>query len=185
MNSVDLLKLKTHTSCSILDDDIISDILSLFNQSNIKTFKVSKKQVNILKNNKIQVKKDLNENKLVMIMNKLSHNNINELVKEYLSTITIKNEEEYIILQNQIFEKMIKDITFIDNYIPFVIKIFAIEKYKLSLKPLQFIENIYNILNYIYCKGTSVDNIDIIDSENYRMSFLILIKKLIVFKFLN
>ena len=185
MNSIDLLTLKNDPKCAILEEDIISDIVSSFNQSNIKTFKVSKKQVNILKNNKIQIKKDLNENKLVMVMNKLSHNNINELVKEYLSTITISNEDEYYILQNQILEKMIKDITFIDNYIPFVIKIFSIEKYKLSLEPLLFISNIYNIVNHLYYKSENTTNIEITDSENYRSSILMLIKKLIVFNFFN
>ena len=76
MNSIDLLKLKNDTRCVLLNEMTITTILAFFNQSNIKTFKVVKKQVNILKNNRIQGKKDLNENKLILIMNKISQDNL-------------------------------------------------------------------------------------------------------------
>ena len=89
MNSIDLLKLKNDSKCNLLQESIITTIIGLFNQSNIKTFKISTKQVNILKNNKIQEKKELNENKIIMIMNKISQNNINELIIEYISLIKI------------------------------------------------------------------------------------------------
>ena len=171
MNSIDLLKLKNDTRCVLLNETIVSTILGFFNQSNIKTFKISKKQVNILKNNKIQGKKELNENKLIMIMNKISHNNINELVKEYLLTINISTIDEYNIIQQEMLCKLVKDITFIDNYIPFIIKIFSIEKYRLSLEPIYFISTLTNIIQ----KDS--------DIETERVSYLQVIKKLISFKF--
>ena len=177
MNSIDLLKLKNDTKCVLLNETIVSTILGFFNQSNIKTFKISKKQVNILKNNKIQGKKDLNENKIIMIMNKISHNNINELVKEYLSTITITTVEEYNVIQQEILCKLVKDITFIDNYIPFIIKIFSIEKHRLSLEPIYFIST----LNKIIIDNYSSDTSDIL--ETYRVAYLQVIKKLISFNF--
>ena len=204
MNSIDLLNLRNNTMCVLLDESTIATILGYFNQSNIKTIKVAKKQVNILKNNKIQNKKDLNENKLIMIMNKLSHNNINELVKEYLQTITINTLEEYNTIQYEIFCKLFKDITFIDNYIPFIVKIFSIEKYRLSFEPIHFIEIIEYILLSCYKQTMSTltlvskysplifDEVDlshsvqdIIDSNNEsdRASFLQIIKKLIKFDF--
>ena len=48
-----------------------------------------------MKTNKIQAKKDLNENKIIMIMNKISDNNINELIGEYLMNILMDTEEKY------------------------------------------------------------------------------------------
>jgi len=176
MKSTELKAFKTNILCISLDDSIILEIMDSFNQSNIKTNKVVKKQINILKNNKIQIKKDLIENKLIMIMNKLSHNNLNELVKEYLENIMITTEEEYIIIQEEILLKMLKDITFINNYIPFVIKIFSIEKYKLSIEPIHFINSIYKIISSHYFNNNN-------NNENYRISCLVLIKKLILFNF--
>jgi hypothetical protein len=182
MNSIDLLKLKNDTRCVLLNEMTIATILGFFNQSNIKTFKIVKKQVNILKNNRIQGKKDLNENKLIMIMNKISHNNINSLIKEYLSTITINTLEEYNSIQHEIICKLIKDITFINNYIPFIIKIFSIEKYKLSFDPEYFINTLYSIIHSHY--GTSTEsNITDRSNESERIACLTIIKKLISFNF--
>jgi hypothetical protein len=186
MNSIDLLKLKNDTRCVLLNEMTISTILGFFNQSNIKTFKVVKKQVNILKNNRIQGKKDLNENKLIMIMNKISHNNINSLIKEYLSTITINTQEEYNSIQDEIICKLIKDITFIDNYIPFIIKVFSIEKYKLSFDPEYFINTLYSIIQSNYNKlnqNNDISNIMDPDNESERIACLTIIKKLISFNF--
>ena len=175
MKSNDLILFKNDITCLNLDEIIIQDIFDSFNQSNIKTNKIVKKQVNILKNNKIQVKKDLIENKLINIMNKVSFNNINELIKEYLNTINIITNEEYIIIQQEILSKIIKDIKFINNMIPFIIKLFSIEKYRLNIIPSHFMISIYNILLSNY------NNVN--DDETYRISCLTLIKKLIEFNF--
>jgi len=179
MNSINLLKLKNNTNNVLLSETIISTILTYFNQSNIKIFKSNKKPVNILKNNKIQNKKDLNENKLIMIMNKISHNNINELIKEYLLTITVKNEEEYIIIQTEILLKLIKDISFINNYIPFIIQVFSIEKHRLSLYPSFFINKLEHIIHYHYTDKIMLNSITNRDIESDRNSCLTIITKLI------
>lgn len=73
-------------------------------------------------------------------MNKISNNNINELLIDYIHNILIENEDNYNSIINEIFNKMIKDIKFIDNYIHFTIKIFTIEKHRLNLLPNRFIE---------------------------------------------
>ena len=57
MNSANLLKLKNDINCILLNETLVAKILDYFNQSNIKTIKNNKKQVNILKSNKIQTKK--------------------------------------------------------------------------------------------------------------------------------
>ena len=135
MNSVDLYKLKNDIKCVILSENIISNILESFSKSNIKIIKCAKKQVSTIKTNKVQAKKDLNENKIIMIMNKISENNINELIGEYISNIFIDTEEKYNVIMTEIFNKMVKDFKFIENYIKFAIKIFIIEKKRLNLFP--------------------------------------------------
>ncbi len=140
MESINLYKLKNDTNCVFLSDNIIQEILNSFSKSNIKPIKTIKKQVNVMKSNKIQAKKDMNENKIIMIMNKLSNNNINELIIEYLTNILVDTEAKYDNIMNELFQKMIKDIKFIDNYVRFVMKIFIIEKKRLNLIPETFID---------------------------------------------
>jgi hypothetical protein len=172
MNSVDLYKLKNDTKCVFLSENIISDILDVFSKSNIKVIKCAKKQVSAIKTNKVQAKKDLNENKIIMIMNKISDNNINELVSEYLCNILVDTEEKYNVIMIEIFNKMLKDITFVENYIKFAIKIFIIEKKRLNLYPEEFIDLI---------KLNIISN----ESEAERAACYTIIKILINHSFLN
>ena len=153
MESINLYKLKNDTNCVFLSDNIVQDILNSFSKSNIKPIKTVKKQVNVMKSNKIQAKKDLNENKIIMIMNKLSNNNINELIIEYLTNILVDTEAKYDNIMNELFQKMLKDIKFIDNYVRFVMKIFTIEKKRLNLIPETFIDLIKDTIT----KGCEVE----------------------------
>jgi hypothetical protein len=146
MESINLYKLKHDIQCVVLENEIIQNILDCYVKSNIKMIKTSKKQINIMKTNKIQAKKDLNENKLIMIMNKISNDNINELIAEYISNINI-NSDNYNVILTEIFNKMVKDIKFIENYINFSIKIFAIEYKRLNINPSLFIDLIKDTLN--------------------------------------
>ena len=171
MNSVNLYALRDHIDCSYLDEDTIQSIVNIMAKSNIKPNKAVKKQVNVMKTNKIQAKKDLNENKIIMIMNKISDNNINQLTVEYITNVLVDTEEKYNTIQDEIFNKIIKDIKFIDNYIKFALNIFMIEKHRLNLAPERFIENIIANNNNI--------------SENIRMATYELIRKLIRFNFFN
>lgn len=172
MNSVDLYKLKNDIKCVILSENIISSILDSFSKSNIKTIKCVKKQVSAIKTNKVQAKKDLNENKIIMIMNKISDNNITELICEYLSNILVDTEEKYNVIMTEIFSKMVKDIKFAENYIKFAMKIFIIEKKRLNLYPEEFINLI---------KDTIINSND----ENERNAGYIIIKLLIKYSFFN
>lgn len=171
MNSVDLCTLKNHIDCSYLDEDIVQFIVNIMVKSNIKPNKVTKKQVNVMKTNTIQAKKDLNENKIIMIMNKISGNNITMLTTEYLINILVETEEKYNVIQDEIFNKIIKDIKFIDNYIKFALNIFMIEKHRLNLTPERFIENIISNINN--------------NDENIRIKIYELVRKLINCTFFN
>lgn len=172
MNSVDLYKLKNDTKCVFLSENIISSILDSFSKSNIKIIKCAKKQVNVIKTNKIQAKKDLNENKIIMIMNKISENNINELVGEYISNILVDTEEKYNVIMTEIFNKMIKDIKFVENYIKFAMKVFIIEKKRLNLFPEEFIDLIKN-------------NVYTNNDESIRSACYGIIKLLVKYEFFN
>lgn len=175
MNSVDLYALRDHIDCSYLDEDIIQHITNIMSKSNIKPNKAVKKQVNVMKTNKIQAKKDLNENKVIMIMNKISDNNINNLTVEYITNVLVDTEEKYNIIQDEIFNKIIKDIKFIDNYIKFALNVFMIEKHRLNLSPERFIENIIN------CNSNNSNN----TNENVRIGAYEMIKKLVKCNFFN
>lgn len=171
MNSVDLYKLKNDTKCVFLSETIISNILDSFSKSNIKIIKCVKKQVSTIKTNKVQAKKDLNENKIIMIMNKISENNINELVGEYLSNILVDTEEKYNVIMTEIFNKMIKDIKFAEIYIKFAMKIFIIEKKRLNLFPEEFIDLVKN----------NIKN----DDDDSRSASYTIIKLLVKYSFFN
>jgi hypothetical protein len=171
MNSVDLYKLKNDTKCVFLSENIISSILDTFSKSNIKVIKCAKKQVSAIKTNKVQAKKDLNENKIIMIMNKISENNINELISEYLCNVFVDTEEKYNVIMTEIFNKMLKDIKFVENYIKFALKIFIIEKKRLNLYPEEFIDLIKLTVN--------------IATEEERCACYTLIKVLIKYEFFN
>jgi hypothetical protein len=171
MNSADLYKLKNDIKCVILSENIISNILDSFSKSNIKVIKCAKKQVSAIKTNKVQAKKDLNENKIIMIMNKISDNNINELVGEYLSNILVDTEEKYNVIMTEIFNKMVRDIKFIENYTKFAMKIFIIEKKRLNLYPEEFITLVRDTINS--------------NDETERQVYYIIIKTLVRHKFFN
>uniref|UniRef100_A0A6C0HWM3 Uncharacterized protein n=1 Tax=viral metagenome TaxID=1070528 RepID=A0A6C0HWM3_9ZZZZ len=171
MNSVDLYKLKNDTKCVFLSENIISSILDTFSKSNIKVIKCAKKQVSAIKTNKVQAKKDLNENKIIMIMNKISENNINELIGEYLCNVFVDTEEKYNVIMTEIFNKMLKDIKFVENYIKFALKIFIIEKKRLNLYPEEFIDLIKLTVS--------------IGTEEERCACYTLMKVLIKYEFFN
>ncbi len=170
MNSVELFKYKNDPRCMFLEDDTISKIVSFFSKSNIKQMKGPVKQINIMKTNKIQAKKDMIENKLIMIMNKISENNMNELLIEYITSIFI-DEEKYNIIQTELYNKMIKDIKFIDYYVKFSIMIFITEYKRNNFLPNTFINIIKNNINN--------------DDENIRIACYNIIKNLIRNKFFN
>ena len=170
MNSVELYKYKNDPQCMFLEDDTISKIVSFFSKSNIKQMKGPVKQVNIMKTNKIQAKKDMIENKIIMIMNKISENNMNELLIEYITSIFI-DEEKYNIIQTELYNKMIKDIKFIEYYVKFSIMIFITEYKRNNFLPNNFIEIIKNNINN--------------DDENIRIACYNIIKNLLKNKFFN
>jgi hypothetical protein len=93
------LKLKFDKSCIDLDQDIVSSIFDSFLNNGMKTKKNlkyhPKKIVNIFKNPKIKLLKDKISNKINLILNKISENNIDNLVIEFIENIRIQSIDEY------------------------------------------------------------------------------------------
>ena len=189
MNSIQLLNLKNNTKYQILDEKIINEINNLFSNSNIKfKNKKYKKTSNILKNNNFQLNKNKIENKIILILNKVSNNNISKLIIEFLQNINIESEEDYELIQKIFFIKLVKEINMIDNYFNLFINIFSIIYNKLNLEPNYFINILENKICFDYKDTQLSDNFLFISDYNdelYRINTLKIIKYFIFKKFLK
>lgn len=174
MESTELINCKEEFK--ILNKDIIKSILESFNSSNIKQKKISsKKKNNIFKNTKFRLDKNKIKNKIILILNKVSENNLNNLLIEFICNITLENEEDFIILQKEFFIKLIKDIKFINNILKFILHCFKIIYYKNKYLPEYFYYLIETKLYYEY-KNQNLDEsecfLEEFNTETYREGFL-------------
>lgn len=189
MNSIKLLNLKNNTKYQILSETIIKNINELFSQSNIKfKNKKYKKTSNILKNNNFQLNKNKIENKTILILNKVSNDNIDNLVTEFLQNINITNNDEYNLIQTIFYKKLVKEINMIDNYFLFFMKIFSIIHYNLMLTPTYFINLIENKILFDYKDIDLDESIDFLKNysdELYRVNNLKILKYFIYKQFLS
>ena len=171
MNSIKLRELKANPQYQMLSIDLINEINDLFALSNIRTKKRTGKQSNnILKNNKFQINKNKIENRLILILNKVSNDNVKQLIIEYLATINIKDIDEYEIIQKEMYCKLIKDINFIDNYFIFMKNIFQINKSKLNIMPNYFIQILEYKIKHDYNNNDS-NSIDLPDKFSFLHEF--------------
>lgn len=189
MNSIQLLNLKNNTKYQILSETIIKNINKLFSQSNIKfKNKKYKKTSNILKNNNFQLNKNKIENKTILILNKVSNDNIDNLVTEFLQNINITNNDEYNLIQTIFYKKLVKEINMIDNYFLFFMKIFSIIHYNLMLTPTYFINLIESKILFDYKDIDLDESIDFLKNysdELYRVNNLKILKYFIYKQFLS
>ena len=157
MNSEQLIAVKH--KYKILDESIINNILDLFDISTTKQKKLQlKKKNNIFKNSKFRLDKNKISNKIILILNKVSENNLNNLYIEFLCNIEIETLEDYEIIQKEIYLKLLKDIKFIDNIIIFITNIFKIVYYNKKLLPTYFYNLLETKLNYDYIKNYKLEN---------------------------
>jgi|SaaInlStandDraft_5_1057022.scaffolds.fasta_scaffold01515_10 hypothetical protein len=137
-----LLSYKTKLECQNLDINILNNLLKLFNIKKIKQKEI--KNLNKIKNNtKINLKKNLNENKFLFFLNKINTNNINNIIIECLTKV--KMEEK---LYDYLYNKIIKDINFVESYVLFLLQLVPILKYKLNIEPTIFINKIHSNINH-------------------------------------
>jgi hypothetical protein len=149
MNIEFLLSFKDHPELLLLNDSVIKSLPDNFVR--IYSKKVKKKitkpisKSNILKNSKLQTAKNKDENKVNLVLNKLSEDNLNNIIQEFLETFVDVDQEKYDVILKTIYLKLIKDEKFIYIY------------YKL-----------YNVINSIYFSLFDLNNkffIDIIQNK--------------------
>lgn len=172
-----VLSFKNHPDLQKMDQETLDYI----NKLNINDKKINnnKKQNNlIIKNPKIQNKKDSLENKVNFILNKLAEDNINNLINDFINIIGKITAQEYETFQKTIYAKIISEINFVKIYL-----------------------NFFNIINQIYSKVYNYNIIyfiNLIEStfinnythfncndETKRVNNLIIIKTLVNSNILN
>ena len=183
--------LKNISSNMDLDDKTIKLLDDLFGNSINKKERKIKKNNNILKNNKIQQKKDNISNKINLILNKLSENNINNLLIEFIDTIGQVDNETFDEILKIFYLKIINEINFIKIYLDFLKLIIYIYK-KIQNYNLEFFYNIIEIkfkIDYDCLDKKLLVNkyyfMNELNNENNKLNNLSLIKYLIDNKFLG
>ena len=132
------LSYKTKEETQELDSKTVEFLYSLFGSSDKNKNKDKKiKKINILKNHKIQNSKDSINNKVNLILNKLSESNVDNLIIEFLDNINQVDEEQYNEIQKSFYLKMVAEINFIKIYLYFL-KIISILYNKVQNYNLSF-----------------------------------------------
>ena len=193
MDIESFVSLKTLPELETLSNEIINIIAILSNGK--KIIKNINKGNQLLKNPKIQLLKDKIENKVNLILNKLSELNINNLLVEFVETIGKIKEEEFNDIQKAFYQKMQSDISFIKIYIDFyklISQVYILQfnysnKYMINIIESKFLYNYYDIeytekFNFLM-EYEDVNNFII--SENKRINHLIIIKNMIYSNILN
>jgi hypothetical protein len=181
-------QIKNTPNVSYLDNYIINEILCSFENNEIKKIKKSykKNNNNINKNNKIKINKDKISNKIKLILNKLSHNNIHNLVLEFIQNIKINTQDDINEFISTIYIKMLSEISFVKVYLDFFKNIictynkFFNFNYFYNLIETKFMNDYDNLLindkNYIIIETMS---------DDFRINNLILIKEMVNSSYFN
>lgn len=178
-NSLDINKfisLKTNESALNLDNNLLISLKELFGDLNKK--KNNKNEsggVHILKNQKLQNKKETMTNKVNLILNKLSESHMNNLLSEFLENINQINNDEYIEIQKTFYLKMIAEPVFMDIYLKFFKLISFIYNKVLQYDISYFINLVQNKFYYDYKNIDCDDFLKNLNNENNRLANLQLI----------
>jgi len=187
------LSFKMDSNTQELNNSVLDLLNSLFGSvdKNKKIKKNMKKPTtNILKNQKIQNKKEIIGNKVNLILNKLSESNIDSLIIEFIQNINQLDLENFEEVQKTFYLKIISEINFIKIYLQFL-KILGFLYQKVQGYNLQFFYSLVEakfMLDYSDFDieaGSKFDFINDQDGESKRINNLILIKNLVENKMLN
>ena len=181
------ISFKTDINTFELDNSILDSFNLLFghldkNKKNKKCIK--KTNINILKNQKIQNKKEIISNKVNLILNKLSESNIDCLIIEFIQNINQVDSETFNEIQKTFYLKIISEINFIKIYIQFL-KILAFIYNKVQNYNLSYFYSIVeskfmlDYSDYDIEIGSEFDFIKVNNGELTRINNLILIKNLV------
>ena len=177
MEVANIYKLKN--KYNLLSDDFIKDL----EDNNFFCHKIKKinykKNKNFFMNKKLQNKKNIIGNKINMILNKLSEDNIDNLILEFIEKIGIIDNNNFNIFIENVYKKIILEIEFINFYIKFFSIISNIYQKKFNYNIKYFFDIIENKILNDYL-GIQKDNLIInISPENYRINNLKIIKFLL------
>lgn len=181
------LQLKKSENVIDLDNSIILYILDSFENGNKKKISIKKHKNNnntfkhnsiskptiINKSTKIIVKDNI-INKIKLILNKLSQNNIYNITIEFLKNIKINTQEEFNNFLEIIYLKILSEINFVKVYLEFIKNIICIftksfsYKYFYDLVENKFMYDYFDITNDLY------DNM----SDDFRINNLKLIREM-------
>lgn len=175
-----ILSFKTHQDTQYLDEYTINYItkLSLFNDNKHRNNK--KNQNNqLLKNPKMQILKDNLDNRVNLILNKLSENNMDNLLLEFVNNIGNILQSDYENIQKTFYLKMISEINFMKIYLSFLININTIytKVFNYSLK--HFIDILETKFIHDYVVPSDNEFIITLDGETRRINNLLIIKNCI------
>lgn len=181
-----LLSFKDNEQVQNLDEDFIKLISGFISKSFSK--KSKKKAIkpilkcNLLKNNNLQISKNKIENKTKLILNKISNNNFEQIVGEFLSTFLEMSQDDYNSVLQTIYIKMLKDEKFITLFYKFYLIINNIYSSLYSLSNQTFIDLIEVKINIDYSNYKITDNLAFLqdlDKEEHRINNLNIILLLI------
>jgi hypothetical protein len=187
------LSFKMDSNTQDLDNSTLEVLYSLFgnvdkNKKNKKNIK--KPNTNILKNQKVQNKKDIMSNKVNLILNKLSESNIDSLIIEFIQNINQIDIENFEEIQKTFYLKVISEISFIKIYLQFL-KIIGFLYNKVQGYDLSYFYSMVeakfrlDYSDYDIEASSKLDFINEHDGETKRINNLILIKNLVENKMLN
>jgi hypothetical protein len=194
-NLKSFLQLKNHKDCKDLDIEVITFILESFENSEGKKQKKYnfvnnnnyKKSNQILKNPKIKLIKEKISNKVNLILNKLSENNLSSLLIEFFQNIKILNLDDFNEVIKTIYIKMLTEIKFLKLYLEFFKNIIGTYKHVYSYNISYFYDLLEYKFNFDYnnLEDINMDFLKDYDSEDFRLNNLTILRELIQQQFFN
>lgn len=193
-NLKSFLQLKNHKDCKDLDIEVITFILESFENSEGKKQKKYnfnnnnyKKSNQILKNPKIKLIKEKISNKVNLILNKLSENNLSSLLIEFFQNIKILNFDDFNEVIKTIYIKMLTEIKFLKLYLEFFKNIIGTYKNVYSYNISYFFDLLEYKFNFDYnnLEDITMDFLKDYDSEDFRLNNLTILRELIQQQFFN
>ena len=170
---------KNNEECLYLNMDIIESISK-------KTKNIQKKSVPVIKNQKLKQIKDKIPNKVNLILNKLSENNIDNLIIEFIKNIKINNIEDYNEFIKSFYIKLLSEISFFKFYIKFFFILTSIYEQVNNYNIEYFYNLIESKFNYDYFDmiNSNTEYFKDMDNEK-RTNNLILLRELIKINYFN
>jgi hypothetical protein len=181
-----LLSYKNNPELQNLEAEILEKLNELFGGDKIRKNKknIKKQQTPILKNQKIQNKKDNIGNRVNLILNKLSESNIDSLIMEFVENINQVDEETFEEVQKTIYLKILSEINFVKVYLQFI-KILSFVYMKVQSFNISYFYSLVEakfLLDYTEWDiepNSKYEFIRNLEGETKRINNLILIKNMV------